>query len=247
MLLKGTNKQDHLYRMILARTNQVNCWRDDCVRVLFCNDCPDRMTPSGTPLAHQLLTPVAPRSDLFTLECDEQVIVGLGNPEIKYANTPHNIGYEVLDHLAASLNLTWNSDPQFLIALGVIHDRRVCLVKVQSAMNLTGGQLKQLSESISFNPAQCILVYDDLDLQLGTVRTRQSGSAGGHRGVASILEAFQTDGFRRVKVGVGQTNSVLSKAEYVLRPFDADVGTAMEKAISAANSRVVELVSEQFK
>ena len=250
VLLKGTNKQDHLYRIILARNNAVNCWRDDCARVLFCNQCPDRMKPSGMPPVHQLSTTsseAVPRSDRVTLEPDEQVIVGLGNPEHKYTNTPHNIGYEVLDHLATSMGLTWNADPQALLVRGVLLDRRICLVKVQTAMNLTGGQLKQLSESMSFNPTQCVLVYDDLDLPLGTVRSRMSGGAGGHRGMASILEAFQTDSFRRVKVGVGQTHSGLSKAEYVLKPFDADVGTAVETAVSAANSRVVELIAEQFK
>ncbi len=245
VLLKGANKQDHLLRIILARNGGVNCWRDDCARILFCNECPDRMKYSGAPLLQQpsaTASPVAaPGSDRVILEPDEQVVVGLGNPERRYTNTPHNIGYEVLDHLATSLGLTWNANAHALIARGSMQGHRVCLVKVQSAMNLTGGQLKQLSESMPFNPTQCILVYDDLDLSLGTVRTRMSGSAGGHRGVASILEAFQTDSFRRVKVGVGQTHSGLPKAEYVLQPFDATSAETVEKAIAAAMVRVLEI------
>ena len=251
ILLKGSLKQGHLHRIILARSKEIACWRDDCSRITFCNECPDRMKPSGMPLVHHLPTMASseavPLSDRITLEPDEQVIVGLGNPEIKYANTPHNIGYEVLDHLAASLGLTWNANPQVLHVRGVLQGRRICLVKAQIVMNLTGGQLKQLSERMSFNPAQCILVYDDLDLPLGTVRTRLSGSAGGHRGVASILEAFQTDAFRRVKVGVGQTNSGLSKAEYVLKPFDVNIGAVVVEAISIATTRTVELTSEYFR
>ena len=86
-----------------------------------------------------------------------------------------------------------------------------------------------------------MLFRSDLDLPLGTVRTRQSGSAGGHRGVASILEAFQTDGFRRVKVGVGQTSSGVSKIEYVLKPFDAASGEAVKKAIADAVAQLLEI------
>ena len=240
VLLKGANKQDHLYRIILARNNAVNCWRDDCARLSFCNECPDRMKPSGMPLAHQLPTMAPSKAvllpDRIILEPDEQVIVGLGNPEIQYANTPHNIGYEVLDHLAASLGLTWNVNPQVLIARGVCDGRRICLMKVQIAMNLSGGQVKQLAESMSFIPAQCILVYDDLALPLGTVRTRLSGSAGGHRGVASILEAFQTDAFRRVKVGFALPGQDKNRGELVLRQFDAEQRGAVEAVLKLAQA-----------
>ena len=198
------------------------------------------MKPSGMPLVHQLSTMASldavPLSDRITLEPDEQVIVGLGNPEIKYANTPHNIGYEVLDHLAASLGLTWGANPQVLLARGVLQGRRICLMKVQTAMNLTGGQLKQLSESMPFNPAQCVLVYDDLDLPLGTVRTRLSGSAGGHRGVASILEAFQSDAFRRVKVGFALPGQDMNRGELVLRQFDAEQRGAVDAALELAQA-----------
>ena len=77
-------------------------------------------------------------------------------------------------------------------------------------MNLTGQTLKRLSETMKFSVAQCILVFDDIDLPIGKVRTRMSGSSGGHRGVASILEAFQSDRFRRIKIGVKRSSSSTS-------------------------------------
>ena len=248
ILLKGTTKQDHLLRIILAREDGIACWRDDCQREMFCNVCPERMKPSGAPLQHQQLAPVAePGSDFVALGRIDQVIVGLGNPEAKYSNTPHNIGYTALDHLAASLRLTWDAVPNALIARGSLQGKPICLLKVQSAMNLTGGGLKLLSERLSFGPAQCILVYDDLDLPLGTVRTRLRGSAGGHRGVASILEAFQSDTFRRVKVGVGQAGTKHDRAAYVLTPFDASSRSAVDQAVATAITRTVELTATRAR
>ena len=123
VLLKGANRKDHLQRIILARNGNVACWRDDCNRVSFCNECPDLNKPSGAPLLlqHQTTQSVNAQSSAIgpqIFEPDEQVIVGLGNPEATYASTPHNIGYEVVDQLAASLKLTWDTTPEAWVARG---------------------------------------------------------------------------------------------------------------------------------
>ncbi|BCB26573.1 hypothetical protein SKTS_14590 [Sulfurimicrobium lacus] len=249
VLLKGTNKQDHLLRIIMARAGEIACWRDDCKRDSFCNQCLDRTKPSGAPASApaMIVSDTAlqvPQSDLYTVAPSEQVIIGLGNPGAEHIGTPHNIGYEVVDHLASSLGLSWDDAPEARIARGSSQGRSVCLVKIQMAMNLTGTGLKRLSEYMAFGPEQCILVYDDLDIPLGSVRTRLSGSAGGHRGIASILEAFQTDAFRRVKVGVGQTEAKLNRVEYVLTAFDAASRAAADLAIKAAHARVIEMLAD---
>jgi len=109
-------------------------------------------------------------------------------------------------------------------------------------MNQSGAGLRQLSEALSFKPEQCVLVYDDLDTPIGSIRTRLTGGAGGHRGVASILEAFQSDAFRRVKVGVGQPEVIPDRVQYVLTPFDPASRAAVEPAISAAEARALEMV-----
>ena len=96
-----------------------------------------------------------------------------------------------------------------------------------------------------FVPECCVLVQDDLDLSLGSVRTRLSGGGGGHRGVVSILEAFQTDAFRRVKIGVGQEGAKANRVEYVLSAFDAKSRSTIDPAIAAAAARALELV-ERF-
>lgn len=251
VLLKGSNKQDHLQRIILARSETIACWRDDCARDSFCNECPHRSRPSG---ANALLQPqtsadaaLPPLTDSIQLDSDEQVIIGLGNPGHEYAGTPHNIGYEVVERLAVSLALTWTSFPQAWIARGSANGRSVCLVKIQSPMNLTGSGLKQLSERMSFNPEQCVLVFDDLDLPFGLVRHRTNGGAGGHRGVASILEAFQTDAFRRVKIGARKSGEKLNRIEYVLTVFDAASRITIDQAIIAAQARLLDIVATHPK
>ena len=245
ILLKGSVKHDHLLRIILTRSNEIACWRDDCAKVIFCSECPERMKPSGAVLLqqHPLMAINTPRPNFVALHDSEQVLVGLGNPEAQYSNTPHNIGYAAVDHLAESLGLDWIAMPQALFARGVVRGQSICLIKVNTNMNLIGGELKKLSDGMSFNPAQCILVYDDLDLPLGTVRTRLNGSAGGHRGVASVLEAFQTDRFRRVKVGVGRVGIKLDRAAYVTKQFDAASGETVKKAIAAAVAQVLEIAN----
>lgn len=252
VLLKGANKQDHLIRMILARGEGVACWRDDCERQSFCDECPDRHRPSGAqaslplPLGEKP-TPSAGSTGANNAEPRQTVIVGLGNPEPAYASTPHNVGYAVVEQLAASIGLAWSTTQDASIAQGSLDGQPLCLVKVTTPMNLTGAGLRRLVEHMAFDPSQCILVFDDLDLPLGSIRTRLGGSAGGHRGVASILEAFQTDGFRRVKVGVGQASAKANRAQYVLTPFAGAAADAAGLAVQAAATRVRELLASRPK
>lgn len=247
VLLKGTNKQDHLQRIILAKSENIACWRDDCERDSFCNECPHRAKPSGSPALHlaKIRTDKAvqqPPPWLRAIELDELIIVGLGNPQARYSGTPHNVGYEVVDQLASSLELTWVETPEAWIARATSPYQAMCLVKIRLDMNFTGIGLKKLSEIMPFNPEQCILVFDDLDLPLGAVKTRLSGSAGGHRGVASILEAFQTDAIRRVKVGVARKGEKPDKQEYVLTKFDPESRMVIDQAIETARMRITDIV-----
>lgn len=245
ILLKGTTRQDHLQRIILSRNGNVACWRDDCNRVVFCDTCPELGKPSGAHLVEapqkQPETPVA--LPAISLDPAETVIVGMGNPEAKYDGTPHNIGFACVDYLAASLALHWEELPDAWMARGTVDGRAICLIKTRTYMNLTGGVLKQLSDGLSFTPGQCILVYDDLDLPLGTVRRRMAGSAGGHRGVASVLEAFQTNAFRRVKIGVGKVGATNDRVNYVLSPFDASDSQIVGKSLVSAAGHVLEMAA----
>jgi hypothetical protein len=133
VLLKGSNRQNHLFRIILARSGDVLCWRDDCRRDLFCNECPDRTRPSGAAVLPQSriipdVPPATTAANWRALDSDEQIILGLGNHDPKYAGTPHNVGYAVVDGLADSMGLLWETCADAWIARGLVQGRRVCLV-----------------------------------------------------------------------------------------------------------------------
>ncbi len=246
VMLKGTNPQDHLARIILHRTEEIACWRGDCKRTQFCTECPDRMKPSGASISAGPTQDVAASAGETIPELDpvnsrEVVIVGLGNPGSQYAGTPHNIGYKVVDLLAESMGARWMQTPRAWIARGTLRGQRMCLLKLRVAMNLIGAPLFELSRAMSFGPDQCILAFDDLDTPLGSIRNRLSGGAGGHRGVASILEAFQTDALPRIKVGVGCDDATRDRVRYVLTPFEQAARILVDQSVRAAVDRAIEM------
>jgi PTH1 family peptidyl-tRNA hydrolase len=171
------------------------------------------------------------------------VIVGLGNPEPQYADTPHNVGYAVVDRIAATAGLSWTETRDAWVARGHVQGRALCLVKVRTPMNGTGPGLRRIADEMGFSPTACVLVHDDLDLPIGSVRTRMHGGAGGHRGVASILEAFQSDAFRRVKIGIGSETAKRDTVAYVLSPFDPAHRASVERAIEDAYSRALDITA----
>jgi UDP-N-acetylmuramoyl-tripeptide--D-alanyl-D-alanine ligase len=247
ILLKGTNKKDHLSRIPLSLSQTVNCWVDDCGRDMFCSECSHLRSHRGPPgLITQASTEpasIGPISAGFpTVSPTDPVIIGLGNPGPEFIGTPHNVGYDLLDHLGSSIACEWQEYPEAWIAKGVINDCNLVLIKIKTPMNLTGSVLKRLSAAMRFDAAQCILVFDDIDLPLGKVRTRLNGSAGGHRGVASILEAFQSDAFRRVKMGVGKPGGKLDRVAYVLTPFADEDRATIEQAVMTAEASLRELM-----
>jgi aminoacyl-tRNA hydrolase len=243
ILLKGSVKQDHLQRIILARSNSISCWRDDCQRNMFCSNCPNQRVSSGSPattgIIESSLTATKATQRYVPLDANEQVIIGLGNPGDQFYNTPHNVGYAVVDSIALSMDLDWLNFSYARIARGHYEGQAFCLVKISTSMNVIGPDLKTLSESLNFGSKQCVLVFDDLDLPLGVVRTKKGGSAGGHRGVASILEAFQTDAFRRIKVGVRPQTSGVNRVDYVLTAFSLIDREVIDAAVETAKCQVL--------
>ena len=201
--------------------------------------------PSGEPVA-ELGPPVPATQAVKAVEMNgAQVVIGIGNPGARYADTPHNIGHDVLDRVAVSLDAKWVEQEQAVVARQTREGRELCLIKLQIGVNASGAAVRSLSECLGFGAADCILVHDDLDLPLGTVRSRMRGSAGGHRGVASVLDAFQSDAVRRVKVGIGRPGGVGNAADYVLRPFEEADRALVEQACKTAVERILHLATAQ--
>jgi PTH1 family peptidyl-tRNA hydrolase len=119
------------------------------------------------------------------------------------------------------------------------------LVKLMTPVNGSGPVLARLSRELAFGPAECLLVHDDVDLPLGTVRVRSRGSDGGHRGVRSVIEAFGTDSIARVKVGVGRPEQPGELARHVVRPFAPEELAAVEAACDRAANSVLGALSSR--
>lgn len=154
---------------------------------------------------------------------DFLLIAGLGNPGSRFEGNRHNIGYQAVDELADTFRLTFSrTEHDALTAHGTIADERVILSKPQTFMNESGKAVQALTSYYKIPPERLLVIYDDLDLPLGTVRFRQEGSSGGHRGVQSIINRLSTRQFPRLRLGIGRPPGRMDPAAYVLQDFSED-------------------------
>jgi PTH1 family peptidyl-tRNA hydrolase len=158
-----------------------------------------------------------------------KLIVGLGNPGIEYQFTPHNLGFLTVDRIASELGIEIrNRQCRALTARATIAGESVVLAKPETYMNLSGLSVRELVEEHQVDVSRdLIVVYDELDLPLGTIRIRERGSSAGHNGMESILGALGTDEFLRIRLGVAPDHKVEDGVKYLLAPFRK----AQEKAI----------------
>ena len=161
-----------------------------------------------------------------------KLIVGLGNPGDKYQGTRHNVGFDVIDALARQEGLKL-TDQKFRSDYTIwrVGDEKVLLVKPYTFMNLSGEAVLPLMSYYNISPDELVVVYDDLDLEPGKLRLRQSGSAGGHNGVKSIIEMLGTQDFKRVKIGIGRPQYGRKVVDHVLERFDTDDRALIEQKI----------------
>lgn len=171
-----------------------------------------------------------------------QAVVGLGNPGPKYRATRHNVGHRVVDYLAGTLKRRWSREGPGRLARGDWRGERLYLVKLGVFMNTSGPAVERLCRRLDLDPADLILVYDDIDLPLGKVRVRMKGSHGGHKGVHSIIEALGTDRLRRVKVGIGRPEGKNAVVDYVLSTFSPEELPLADAACAEAAQEVLKLV-----
>ncbi len=151
------------------------------------------------------------------------LIVGLGNPGKKYENTRHNIGWQVLDEFARRWSLSFSkTEHHAQTASGLVRDKKVILAKPQTFMNLSGTSVAPMAKFYKIDPAQIIVVNDDMDVPLGTLRLRAKGGPGGQKGLKDILNRMGTKEIARVRVGIGRPPGQMDPSAYVLRPFRGD-------------------------
>ena len=163
-----------------------------------------------------------------------KIIVGLGNPGAQYANTPHSVGFEAVDAIAAEIGATWEAKRQFncLMAKGTFAGLPVMLVKPQTYMNLSGDSVAPVVKYHNATAADLLVIQDDIDLPVGRMRIRKNGSCGGHNGIRNIIERLGTQDFARLKLGVGKDKSDV--IAHVLGKFDPTTRKTIDLVVAEA-------------
>jgi len=173
------------------------------------------------------------------------LVAGLGNPGEQYAATPHNMGFLVVDRLAARHGIrVTRRECQALIGQGEIGGKKVLLAKPQTYMNLSGIAVKSLLDKNELMPSGLLLVYDELDLPWGTLRVRAKGSAAGHNGVTDVIAKLGTQEIPRVRLGVHPGHPISSGVDYLLSRFTRrqteELDAFVDLAADAAESVIAE-------
>jgi len=171
------------------------------------------------------------------------IIMGLGNPGKKYENTRHNVGFDVIDKLADRMNISIDKiKHKALIGEGRIGSEKIVLVKPQTYMNLSGETAISISQFYKIDLDNFIVVYDDIDLDIGKLRIRKKGSAGSHNGMKSIIKCLGSQEFPRVRVGVSKPEPGRDLADFVLSRVPKERQADMDSAIDRATSTVEEII-----
>lgn len=172
------------------------------------------------------------------------LIVGLGNPTSQYENTRHNVGFDAVDYLARENGISITTKKhQALIGKGIIAGHKTLLSKPQTFMNLSGDSIWRIVDYYNLDIAsQLLVIYDDISLDVGRLRIRAKGSAGGHNGIKSIINCLGTQEFCRIKIGVGEKPNRMDLADYVLGHFSKEERSCIDKALERA-AKAAELIA----
>ncbi|AZV58806.1 aminoacyl-tRNA hydrolase [Clostridium sp. AWRP] len=161
------------------------------------------------------------------------LIVGLGNIGTKYQHTRHNIGFDAVDLISSKYNIPINREKfKGTYGEGIISDNRVMLLKPGTYMNLSGESVIEAANFFKIKSSNIIIIYDDIDLEVGRIRIRKHGSAGGHNGIKSVIANLGTDVFPRIKIGIGQPKGDL--VSHVLGKFDKNERNDIEKVLETS-------------
>ena len=174
------------------------------------------------------------------------IIVGLGNPKREYDNTRHNIGFDVIDALAEDNRIGMTEKKhKAIIGKGIVGGQKVILVKPQTYMNLSGESVRELIDYYKVDETEeLIVISDDISLDVGQLRIRKKGSAGGHNGLKNIIMHLGHDTFQRVKMGVGEKPKHFDLADYVLGHFSKEERVVMNESIKDACKAIEMMIND---
>lgn len=172
-------------------------------------------------------------------------IVGLGNPGLQYENTRHNAGFLTIDYLADKYGIDVKKLKfKSLYGQGMISGHKVMLIKPQTYMNNSGEAVRDIKNFYKFDSDKLIVVYDDIDINFGSIRIRKKGSAGTHNGMKSIIYQIQDDSFPRIKISVGKKPDYIDLANFVLSGFSEKEASVMRDEIGLAADAIELMIKD---
>ena len=173
-----------------------------------------------------------------------KIIVGLGNPGIKYAGTRHNTGFSVVIGISDKYGIPFNKkECKSVTGHGIIAGEKVVIAQPQTYMNLSGEAVQELLHFYKCSSKDLIVIYDDVEFDVGRMRIRAKGSAGGHNGIKDIIEKIGTDEFDRIKVGVGRKPAGWDLADHVLSGFPSEELPLMRETVDRAVDACEEIIT----
>ncbi len=173
------------------------------------------------------------------------LLVGLGNPGDKYTDTRHNVGFTFIDSLAKKISLDINQS-KFLSLYAKYHkrDQEVFLAKPQTFMNESGKAVKEIKNFYKISIDKIIVVFDDIDLNIGQIRIKIGGGSGGHNGVKSIIEELSSDNFIRIRIGIGKPLEKTNVNKHVLSKFDKNEINLIKEITDISEEIIDDIVFE---
>jgi len=176
------------------------------------------------------------------------IIAGLGNPTSQYVNTRHNVGFDAIDYLASENNISVDiKKHKSLIGKGVIAGEKVILAKPQTFMNLSGESIREIVDYYNVDvQTELLVLFDDVSLDVGRLRIRKKGSAGGHNGIKNIIAHLGTQDFARIKIGVGEKPVYMDLANYVLGHFSKEERVTINEAIMKTKEAAELIIQGDF-
>ena len=171
------------------------------------------------------------------------LIVGLGNPEQDYDKTRHNMGFHVVNKLAKKYDIQVNKNKfKGLLGTGIIEAEKVILLKPQTYMNLSGESIKEVVDFYKIDFKNIIVIYDDMDIDIGTIKLRKKGGPGSHNGMKSVILCLGTEEFPRVRIGIGKPENKEDMINYVIGYVPEEEFNKLDKSTTLGKDAVVDII-----
>ena len=173
------------------------------------------------------------------------LIVGLGNPEPEYSYSRHNLGFDTINKLSEKYNIDLNkSDFKSIYGLGTIENEKVILCKPQTYMNLSGDAIYEIARYYKIELENIIVIYDDIDVESGTIKIRKKGGPGGHNGMKSVVHMLGSEEFARIRIGTGYCEDKEKLISYVLQKVSNEEYLNLLNGINSATEAVTQIIKD---